>query len=185
MAPILPHPARTVTQVGDDKVMPVWIESFPAGPWQANCYLVGADGRGDAVVIDPGVDAAGPVREEIISALEMREPNVFVRDFDRPNIHLAVERFEDAGVAAIIFTDIARDGLLKGLNLDATIELAERISIPVIASGGVGTLDHLVEGVTGGHASAVLAASIFHFGTFTIAQAKVHMAAAGIPMRLT
>ena len=63
MAPILPHPTRTVTQVGDDKVMPVWIESFPEGPWQANCYLVGADGRRDAVVIDPGVDAAGPVRE--------------------------------------------------------------------------------------------------------------------------
>ncbi|MCB2138883.1 MAG: imidazole glycerol phosphate synthase subunit HisF, partial [Rhodobacteraceae bacterium] len=57
--------------------------------------------------------------------------------------------------------------------------------LPVIASGGVGTLDHLVEGVTEGHASAVLAASIFHFGTFTIREAKEHMAAAGIPMRLT
>ena len=63
--------------------------------------------------------------------------------------------------------------------------LAQAVTVPVIASGGVGTLDHLVEGVTEGHASAVLAASIFHFGTYTIRQAKEHMAAAGIPMRLT
>jgi cyclase len=59
------------------------------------------------------------------------------------------------------------------------------VGIPVIASGGVGTLDHLIEGVTEGHASAVLAASIFHFGEFTVGEAKAHMAAAGIPMRLT
>ncbi len=59
------------------------------------------------------------------------------------------------------------------------------MTVPVIASGGVGTLDHLVEGVTLGHASAVLAASIFHFGTYSIAEAKAHMAAAGIAMRLT
>ena len=65
-----------------------------------------------------------------------------------------------------------------------TRAIADAVSIPVIASGGVGTLDHLVEGVTEGHASAVLAASIFHFGTYTIRQAKEHMAAAGIPMRL-
>jgi cyclase len=62
--------------------------------------------------------------------------------------------------------------------------VADAVSIPVIASGGVGTLDHLVEGIKEGHATAVLAASIFHFGTFTIGQAKAHMAAAGIPMRL-
>ncbi|MBM3605260.1 MAG: imidazole glycerol phosphate synthase subunit HisF, partial [Alphaproteobacteria bacterium] len=66
-----------------------------------------------------------------------------------------------------------------------TRAIADAVNVPVIASGGVGTLDHLVEGVTQGHASAVLAASIFHFGMHTIAEAKAHMAAAGIPMRLT
>lgn len=93
--------------------------------------------------------------------------------------------FQDAGVAAIIYTDIDRDGAMQGPNIAATEALARAVSIPVIASGGVGTLDHLVEGVTEGHASAVLAASIFHFGTYTIRQAKEHMAAAGIPVRLT
>jgi cyclase len=62
--------------------------------------------------------------------------------------------------------------------------MADAVRVPVIASGGVGNLDHMVEGILEGHASAVLAASIFHFGTYTIAQAKAHMAAAGIPMRL-
>jgi hypothetical protein len=72
-----------------------------------------------------------------------------------------------------------------GFNIPLTRAIADAVDIPVIASGGVGTLDHLVEGITEGHASAVLAASIFHFGTFTIGQAKAHMAAAGIPVRLT
>ncbi|HUK58186.1 MAG TPA: HisA/HisF-related TIM barrel protein, partial [Stellaceae bacterium] len=65
-----------------------------------------------------------------------------------------------------------------------TRAVADAVSVPVIASGGVGTLDHLVEGVRDGHASAVLAASIFHFGTFRIAEAKARLAAAGIPVRL-
>jgi cyclase len=78
-----------------------------------------------------------------------------------------------------------RDGTKGGYNLALTRAIADAVDIPVIASGGVGTLDHLVEGVRDGHASAVLAASIFHFGTFTIGQAKAHMVAAGIPMRLT
>ena len=77
-----------------------------------------------------------------------------------------------------------RDGTRDGFNLTLTRAVADAVDIPVIASGGAGTLDHLVEGVTEGHAAAVLAASIFHFGTFTIRQAKEHMAAAGIPMRL-
>jgi len=77
-----------------------------------------------------------------------------------------------------------RDGTKQGFNIPLTRAIADTVSIPVIASGGVGTLDHLVEGIRDGHASAVLAASIFHFGTFTIREAKAHMAAAGIPMRL-
>jgi cyclase len=89
------------------------------------------------------------------------------------------------GAGEILLTSMDRDGTKGGYNLPLTRAIADAVSVPVIASGGVGTLDHLVEGVTIGHASAVLAASIFHFGTFTIAQAKAHMAAAGIAMRMT
>ena len=88
------------------------------------------------------------------------------------------------GAGEILLTSMDRDGTQGGYNLPLTRAIASAVTIPVIASGGVGTLDHLVEGVTIGGASAVLAASIFHFGTFTIAQAKAHMAASGIPMRL-
>ena len=77
-----------------------------------------------------------------------------------------------------------RDGSKQGFDLELTRAVADAVAIPVIASGGVGGLDHLVEGVRQGHASAVLAASIFHFGEFTIRQAKARMAEAGIPVRL-
>ena len=89
------------------------------------------------------------------------------------------------GAGEILLTSMDRDGTKQGFNLPLTRAISDAVPVPVIASGGVGTLDHLVEGVTEGHASAVLAASIFHFGTYTIAEAKAHMAAAGIPMRLT
>ncbi len=89
------------------------------------------------------------------------------------------------GAGEILLTSMDRDGTRAGFNLPLTRAISDAVTIPVIASGGVGTLDHLVDGVTQGGASAVLAASIFHFGDFTIAQAKAHMAAAGIPMRLT
>lgn len=89
------------------------------------------------------------------------------------------------GAGEILLTSMDRDGTKAGFNLALTRAVADAVTIPVIASGGVGTLDHLVEGVTQGGASAVLAASIFHFGTFTIPQAKAHMAAAGLPVRLT
>ena len=88
------------------------------------------------------------------------------------------------GAGEILLTSMDRDGTRAGFNLPLTRAIADAVDIPVIASGGVGTLDHLVEGVTEGHASAVLAASIFHFGMFTIREAKEHMAAAGIPVRL-
>ena len=89
----------------------------------------------------------------------------------------------DLGAGEILLTSMDRDGTKSGFDLELTRAVADAVSIPVIASGGVGTLDHLVEGVTEGHASAVLAASIFHFGTYTIDEAKRHMAAAGIAMR--
>jgi cyclase len=91
----------------------------------------------------------------------------------------------EKGAGEILLTSMDRDGTKQGFNLPLTRAISDAVSMPVIASGGVGTLDHLVDGVLEGHASAVLAASIFHFGEFTIGQAKLHMAAAGIPMRLT
>lgn len=89
------------------------------------------------------------------------------------------------GAGEILLTSMDRDGTKAGFNIPLTRAVADAVNVPVIASGGVGTLDHLAEGVTLGHASAVLAASIFHFGTFAVREAKEHMAAAGIPMRLT
>ena len=88
------------------------------------------------------------------------------------------------GAGEILLTSMDRDGTKAGFNLELTRAVADAVHVPVIASGGVGTLDHLVEGVTKGHASAVLAASIFHFGTYSIGEAKRHMAKAGVPMRL-
>ena len=88
------------------------------------------------------------------------------------------------GAGEILLTSMDRDGTRTGFNIPLTRAISDAVSVPVIASGGVGNLDHLVEGVTKGGASAVLAASIFHFGDYTIRQAKEHMAAAGIPMRL-
>lgn len=88
------------------------------------------------------------------------------------------------GAGEILLTAMDNDGTKAGFNIALTKAVTDAVSIPVIASGGVGTLDHLVEGVTQGGASAVLAASIFHFGTYTIPQAKAHMHAAGVPVRL-
>lgn len=88
------------------------------------------------------------------------------------------------GAGEILLTSMDRDGTRAGFNLPLTRAVSDAVTVPVIASGGVGELDHLVDGVTKGHASAVLAASIFHFGDHTIAEAKQHMIDAGIPMRL-
>ncbi|MCR9136953.1 MAG: imidazole glycerol phosphate synthase subunit HisF [Alphaproteobacteria bacterium] len=88
------------------------------------------------------------------------------------------------GAGEILLTSMDRDGTKQGFDLPLTRAIADAVTVPVIASGGVGTLDHLVDGVRDGHATAVLAASIFHFGTYTIRQAKQHMADAGIAMRL-
>jgi cyclase len=88
------------------------------------------------------------------------------------------------GAGEILLTSMDRDGTRQGFDLPMTRAVADAVTVPVIASGGVGSLDHLVEGVRDGHASAVLAASIFHFGTYTIAEAKAHMARAGLPLRI-
>jgi cyclase len=88
------------------------------------------------------------------------------------------------GAGEILLTSMDRDGTRQGFDIPLTRAIADAVSVPVIASGGVGTLDHMVEGIRDGHATAVLAASIFHFGEYTVRQAKEHMARSGLPMRL-
>jgi len=93
-------------------------------------------------------------------------------------------RLEQLGAGEILLTSMDRDGTRQGFDLPLTQAIADSVPVPVIASGGVGNLDHLVDGIRQGHATAVLAASIFHFGEFTIREAKDHMVRAGLPMRL-
>jgi imidazole glycerol-phosphate synthase subunit HisF len=92
-------------------------------------------------------------------------------------------RMAAAGAGEILLTSMDRDGTKLGFDLELTRAVADGVPVPVIASGGVGTLDHLVDGIREGGADAVLAASIFHFGVHTVAEAKEHMSAAGIPVR--
>jgi imidazole glycerol-phosphate synthase subunit HisF len=92
-------------------------------------------------------------------------------------------RMVERGAGELLVTSMDRDGTKSGFDLELTRAIADAVHVPVIASGGVGTLDHLVEGVKEGHASAVLAASVFHFGTFTIGQAKAYLEQHGIAMR--
>jgi cyclase len=93
------------------------------------------------------------------------------------------ERSADSGAGEILLTSMDRDGTRDGFDLALTRQVADRCPVPVVASGGVGTLDHLVEGAVEGHAEAVLAASIFHLREYTIAEAKSHLLAAGVQVR--
>ncbi len=93
-------------------------------------------------------------------------------------------RLTDYGAGEILLTSMDRDGTKAGFDIALTRAVADAVRVPVIASGGVGTLDHMVAGIRDGHANAVLAASIFHFGTFRIGEAKAHLAAAGVPVRM-
>ncbi|WP_428698959.1 imidazole glycerol phosphate synthase subunit HisF [Stappia sp.] len=135
----------------------------------AQCIVVSIDAK--------QVNAPGePERFEIFTHGGREATGIDAVAFARTAVEL--------GAGELLVTSMDRDGTRLGFNLALTRAIADAVPVPVIASGGVGTLDHLVEGVREGHATAVLAASIFHFGTHTIREAKTHMARAGIPMRL-
>jgi cyclase len=163
-----------------------------------NLLLAGADkvSFNSAAVADPDVVARAADRfgaQCIVVAIDAKTVapgrwEIFTHGGRRATGIDAVEfavRMAERGAGEILLTSMDRDGTRAGFNLPLTRAVADAVPVPVIASGGVGTLDHLVEGVTEGHASAVLAASIFHFGEFSIAEAKAHMAAAGIAVRLS
>ncbi len=95
------------------------------------------------------------------------------------------KRMAEYGCGEILLTSMDRDGTKAGFDIPLTRAVADAVGVPVIASGGVGALDHFTAGAREGHASALLAASVFHFGTFTIGQVKAHLAAAGIAVRPT
>lgn len=112
---------------------------------------------------------------------------IFTHGGRKPTGINAVEwviKMADYGAGEILLTSMDRDGVKTGFDLGVTRAISDAVNIPVIASGGVGNLEHLAEGVTLGHADAVLAASIFHFGEYTVQEAKQHMADAGIEMRI-
>ena len=160
--------------------------------------LAGADkvSFNSAAVANPDVVAEAAHRfgaQCIVVAIDAKTVapgrwEIFTHGGRRPTGIDAVEfaqTVEEKGAGEILLTSMDRDGTRAGFNLPPTRAISEAVDVPVIASGGVGTLDHLVEGVTEGKASAVLAASIFHFGEYTIGEAKAHMDAAGIPVRLS
>ncbi len=93
------------------------------------------------------------------------------------------QRMAELGAGEILLTSMDRDGTKAGFDIELTRAVADAVSVPVIASGGVGTLEHFAAGIRDGHAAAVLAASVFHFGTFSVGQVKAHLAAAGIAVR--
>ena len=130
-------------------------------------------------------------RQCIVAAIDARQAGesrweIFTHGGRRPTGVDAVEfarRAESLGAGEILLTSMDRDGTRAGFDLALTAAVADAVTIPVIASGGVGTLQHLVEGIRLGGASAVLAASIFHYGDHTIREARAAMRAAGVPMR--
>jgi cyclase len=151
--------------VADRKFVRAAAEKFGS-----QCVVVAIDAK--QVTTPPGA----PPRWEIFTHGGRRPTGIDAVDYAREVVAL--------GAGEILLTSMDRDGSKLGFDLALTRAVADAVTVPVIASGGVGTLDHLVAGVSEGHASAVLAASIFHFGEFTIRQAKARMAAAGVPMRM-
>jgi cyclase len=128
------------------------------------------------IVVSVDAKSVGPDRFEIFTHGGRKATGIDAVEWSK--------RMVDYGSGEILLTSMDRDGTKKGFNILLTRTIADAVTVPVIASGGVGTLDHLVEGIVDGHASAVLAASIFHFGTYTIAEAKAHMKNAGVAVRI-
>ena len=163
-----------------------------------NLLMSGADkvSFNSAAVAKPDIisEAANRFGSQcIVVAIDAKTTNqgdweIFTHGGTKPTgikaIHFAKE-MEIRGAGEILLTAMDNDGTKNGYNLSLTRAISDAIKIPVIASGGVGKLQHLVDGVKEGHASAVLAASIFHFGEFTIQEAKEYMHKANIPMRFT
>ena len=167
---------RTLLQAGADKVSintaAVTRRAFvgeAAEKFGEQCIVVAIDAK---KVSPPGA----PARWEIFTHGGRKPTGLDALDYAREVV--------DLGAGEILLTSMDRDGTGLGFDVALTRAVSDAVQVPVIASGGVGTLDHLVAGVKEGGASAVLAASIFHFGTFTIRQAKAHLAQAGLPVRL-
>ncbi|MGY6694598.1 MAG: imidazole glycerol phosphate synthase subunit HisF [Roseinatronobacter sp.] len=188
-----------VTRTAENCFMPLTVGGGVRSAEDVRALLLaGADkvSFNSAAVADPDVVARAADRfgsQCIVVAIDAKTVTpgkweIFTHGGRKPTGIDAVEfarSVAERGAGEILLTSMDRDGTRAGFNLPLTRAIVDAVGIPVIASGGVGTLDHLVEGVASAGASAVLAASIFHFGDYTIAQAKAHLAAAGIPVRLT
>ncbi|WP_210527877.1 imidazole glycerol phosphate synthase subunit HisF [Rubellimicrobium arenae] len=188
-----------VTRTAESCFMPLTVGGGVRTPEDVRALLLaGADkvSFNSAAVADPDVVARSADRfgsQCIVVAIDAKtvEPGrweIFTHGGRKPTGIDAVDFARTVaarGAGEILLTSMDRDGTKAGFNIPLTRAVADAVEVPVIASGGVGMLEHLVEGVTEGHASAVLAASIFHFGTFSVPEAKAHMAAAGIPVRLS
>jgi len=166
---------RRLLNAGADKVSintaavqnPLLVEEA-AGRYGSQCIVVAVDAR--------RVPGAEPPRWEVHTHGGRRPTGLDALEWGR--------RMEAAGAGEILLTSMDRDGTRCGFDLELTRAFSDALSIPLIASGGVGSLDHLVDGILQGHADAVLAASVFHYGEFTVRQAKEHMARHGIEVRL-
>ena len=134
----------------------------------SQCIVVAVDAK--------RVTGAGPARWEVYTHGGRNATGIDALEWGR--------KMQALGAGEILLTSMDRDGTRLGFDLELTRAFADALAIPVIASGGVGTLEHLVDGIVEGHASAVLAASIFHYGEFTVGQAKALMAARGVEVRL-
>ena len=187
-----------VTRVAEHLFMPLTVGGGVRSAEDVHRLMVaGADkvSINSAAVADPGIVTEAARRfgaQAVVVAVDAKAVGegrweVFTHGGRRPTGLDAVayaRGMADRGAGEILLTSMDRDGTRAGFDLALTRAVVDAVPVPVIASGGVGTLEHLVEGATRGGASAVLAASIFHFGEHSVAEAKARMAAAGIPMRL-
>jgi cyclase len=167
---------RRLLNAGADKI------SINTAAVQNPQLVADAGGRFGAQCIVVAIDARRRAANDTVGGWE-----VFTHGGRTPTGLDAVDwarRVVELGAGEILLTSMDRDGTRRGFDLELTRAVADAVPVPVIASGGVGTLQHLVDGVHDGRADAVLAASIFHYGEFTVAAAKAYMAQHGIPMRM-